>query len=205
MDEKYIQEEIWKNCKKINKYANSKIGIKRSKWFVKYIEDIQFSSVFEVGCFTGRNLKYISLAFPDVKIGGLDINKEGIEFARNLLPKATLYNQSIYDMPNDKWDVVFTMGILIHIPPDGIQDVIEKCVDKANRYIIHIDRQGQNDVLMGRKEFNPVKTHDKFHWAPDIRSIYNRIGYSAVVKEMPKELSRGGATHIITIDKSAMR
>jgi SAM-dependent methyltransferase len=201
MDERFIQQEIWNNCKKFDRYANGRVGIKRSMWFVNQIEELNVSSIFEVGCFVGRNLKYINQAYPEIKLGGLDINAESLEYARKEVPNAKLQHMSVYDMDDECWDLVFTMGVLIHIPPDGIEDVIKKCIKKANKYIIHIDRQGSGDILMGREEFNPKKTHDKFHWAPDIKGIYKKFGYDATVKCVPEELNRGGATHIVIVKK----
>jgi len=76
-----MQESIWQSCTKLGQYTNSTVGTQRSKWLVGYIKNLNFNSVFEVGCCTARNLNYIHKSFPDVKIGGLDINKKALKQA----------------------------------------------------------------------------------------------------------------------------
>lgn len=162
----------------INKYWNDRDLITHSRWLAQKLKKYEFDSVYEVGLYCGRNLFYIREAFPDVSIGGCDVNKTALEYAKNVLPDATLEHIDALNMnTEEKWDIVFTHGVLMHIPPDGIQIVIDRCLDKANKYIIHMEREAcDNIVLRGAEEFEPEIVSKEFRWAPDVAAMYRNKG-----------------------------
>ena len=109
----------------------------------------------------------------------------------------------MYDLDeNEKWDLVFTMAVLIHIHPDGIQDVISKCTKIANKYIIHIERNGNGSVMTGPEDLNPEKVAEKLHWRPNIVDMYKQLGYDAVVSDVPEMFNKSGTSHMIFVDLS---
>lgn len=126
------QSEIWASydAENFGRY-DTKLGpIKRSVWFARYLEKYEFSSVLEIGSCTGRNLSYISKKFPDVTLDGIDVNAAAVNFAKPRTRSANFEALDIYDLEEDrKWDLVFTMAVLIHIHLDGIQEVIKKCTN----------------------------------------------------------------------------
>jgi trans-aconitate methyltransferase len=122
MKQKDIQGKLWadQTTEKISAYWEYPNFAKRAKWLAEQLKQYKFESIFEVGLFSGRNLKIMKDAFPKIKIGGIDINETAIKLAKEKIPEAYLKSCSVYDMDiHDKWDIVFTMGVMIHIPPIG--------------------------------------------------------------------------------------
>ncbi len=195
------QSKVWKANKKIRHYHSSLIPRKRSEWFMTKLENLEFSSVLEIGSCTGRNLSYILDKFPEVKASGIDVNLRAINFAKKKIPAADFEKIDIYNMGTDKkWDLVFTMAVLIHIHPCGIRSVIEKCIKVANKYIIHIERNGDNSVLNGPKELNPVRVNKRLHWQPDIFGMYKELGFNPVVIDVPDEFKHAGTSHFVFVE-----
>ena len=204
MSVKKTQDGIWSNSPllQVENYYTLEPAVNRSKWFAEKLKKYDFSSIYEPGIFSGRNLKYIVDSFPEVRVGGFDINQTALDFAKSKIPQAELENIDFYEMPTDKkWDIVFTSGVLIHIVPEHIKNIVQKCIDKANKYVLHIEGCGNNRVLCGPDpKLKPLKVKDKFQWEPDIKKIYEELGYKVIMTELPDELKTFGATHFIEVD-----
>lgn len=203
MSDKREQSKIWSIYRKFNNYYNGEVPNNRSTWFISQIEKYEFSSVLEIGSCTGRNLKYIGENFKNVKMSGIDVNKAAINFANLRVPNVDFEVLDIYDLEEDeKWDLVFTMGVLIHIHPDGIKEVIEKCISVANKYILHMERNGDGTVLTGPKDLNPTKGIERVHWEPNIDEIYRDLGFNPVVIDVPEGINHSGTSHLVIVDLS---
>jgi SAM-dependent methyltransferase len=200
------QEKIWGKSGSYKFYWSWGRGIHRSKWFAHFLKHYQFSSIFEVGCNSGRNIKYILEEF-DVKAGGLDINNAAVIEAQKLVPKAKFTCESAYDMDtSEKYDIIFTMGTMIHIPPGGIQKVVENCINKANKYIIHMEQIGRDVIINAPKKMRPTsKIKKKFRWAPNLPRIYSKRGFKLEVKPMQGRCVGRDLTHIVVVDLNKKR
>lgn len=112
-------------------------------------------SVLELGCGPGWNLSAIHRTCPDVIVGGVEINPGAIRHA----------NRAGLDVGPDSLgeleaDLVFTVGCLIHIPPDQIWDVMKSLVDASYHHVLsieyeaveeeEIEYQGQSGLLWKR-------------------------------------------------------
>lgn len=155
------EEVIWssKGMQSVSQYISSPAGNKRSKWFANQLKQYQFSSIYEVGVFGGRNLSRILYNFPKVTVGGLDINKIGIDVAKERIPGGQFDHLSAFDIDKvfGSWDVIFTVGVAIHLAPDLIYDFAKKATKKANKYIFHMEQIGNNVIINGPAELNPTK------------------------------------------------
>ena len=104
------------------------------------------SSVLELGCNIGANLKAIELLSPQIKLTGVEINEYAVEIARNEFPRSEFVQQSIiepFSFPND---LVFTKTVLIHIPPERLEDVYENLYQNALKYILIAEYYDPNPV-----------------------------------------------------------
>lgn len=201
---KLTQSNHWATKKNnvIQSYWDSPPATKRSKWFVNQLNKYKFDHIFEVGFFSGRNLKYIGESFPDVKISGLEINKGAVKFAKERLPKANLLHMDLHNMDACpvSADIVFTSGVLIHVPPSELPGVCEKILKHANKYVMHIESVGNNEVTAGPKKLNPTyKVSDQVQWSPDLVKIYRSMGYYVSITQLPDECKTNGASELITI------
>ena len=127
--------------------------------------DIFPKSILEVGAGNGSNMIALAKILSD---NGLNIKLAAAEpnaLARNALkeiPKIEIYDFEVpYDNPNDMhFDLVFTSGVLIHIPPDLILPAMRSIYKLSNKYVLcmeyfspeerMIPYRGQTDALWSR-------------------------------------------------------
>ena len=201
MNIKYEQQKLWSNIDHAERYWSLERPRKRRKWFANSVlKKYEFGSIYEAGCNSGRNLWYVENKISGKKLGGLDINERAIEMARRELPHAELECASIYDINvNDKYDIVFTSGTLLHIPPREIKSVIESFTKKATKWVMHLETQGKDCIINGPAEFNPIKkVSKKLRCVHNYRRIYAEIGYSVKVKTTP--MGESDARHLIIVE-----
>lgn len=111
-------------------------------------------SVLEIGAGSGRNLKALDdLEFPDLTrlLIGIEPNAK----ARSMLKEN---GYSAFDgtaaNPGRTADLVFTSGVLIHIPPDELMAACQGIYDAAERYIVSIEyfaAEPEEKAYRGRK------------------------------------------------------
>lgn len=193
----------WEKFELFEEYDRTANRDGRTNWFANKLTEYDFDSIFEVGAFTGRNLKRIAEDFPGINISGIDINAKAIEYAKKTNFVTNLEVVNVYDMPtDDKYDIVFTMGVLIHLHPEGLKDVLRKCIDKSNKYVMHMENNGNGTIWMGPKNLNPVHiTHEDrlLHWFPTIVESYKGLGYEAQVIELPESALSGGVKNFVIV------
>jgi SAM-dependent methyltransferase len=186
------QERIWEHEDNAKHYWD--YHSQRSKWFASKI-DQSVKSVFEVGCNSGRNLRFILDARPDIKVGGVDINQKAIDLAIKNIPEGEFTWDSIYNnnWVAEKYDLVFTSGVLLHIVPEKIEELIANIVNKSNRFVMHMETVGDGSILKENSGDG-----NKLYWFPDIKSIYNKLGYNPDIINSPC----GGqdASNLVTLD-----
>ncbi len=114
---------------------------KRKPFFKKLMKkysDIQ--TALEVGCNVGRNLEIIKSVKSDIKLFGLEPNKKAAKIARNNLAGETILEKSIFEIRwKNKFDLVFTAGVLIHIGNDDITCAMSKIYHASKKYILAIE------------------------------------------------------------------
>lgn len=98
-------------------------------------------SIFEVGCNAGLNL--MALAYSaNYKLAGIDINGSALSKLKQLFDskdqdQPALVHGSIAEFETgEKYDMVFTKGVLIHIAPELLPVVYDKMVAMSNRYVL---------------------------------------------------------------------
>jgi spore coat polysaccharide biosynthesis protein SpsF len=86
----------------------------------------------------GRNLEQLSIALPLAKKSVIEINKEAYEYVKNRYSLEFSSNSSIVDsnLEEDIADLVFTIGVLIHIHPDQLLDNMKKMFLYSKKYIL---------------------------------------------------------------------
>ncbi|WP_130537798.1 pseudaminic acid biosynthesis-associated methylase [Thiomicrorhabdus indica] len=95
------------------------------------------SSVLEMGANVGMNLRSLSALMPNVSLNAIEINPKAAEQLRKSSFIENVFEGSILEYPvNQKFDLVFTKGVMIHLSPDVLNDVYDKMVALSNRYIL---------------------------------------------------------------------
>lgn len=198
------QSEHWgsKSTPQIQSYWDSPPASARSEWFADILQNYDFDSVFEIGMFSGRNLKYIEDRFSKVSLGGLDINKKAVQFAKNKLPAASFFQSDLYDIGSLSFsaDIVYTSGTLIHIVPKDLRDIISNIIPHAKKYVMHIEQLGNNELVAGPKSMSPTyKESSQCQWNPDLVAIYKELGYESKVIPLPDDCKTNGAKELVIV------
>lgn len=98
----------------------------------------QIGSYLECGCNIGRNIEQLKLFLPDAEPSVIEISKPAFRLVSSRYRLAHAFNGAILDSNFDtgSFDLVFTMGVLIHINPDRLIEHMEKMAAYSSRYIL---------------------------------------------------------------------
>jgi spore coat polysaccharide biosynthesis protein SpsF len=96
-------------------------------------------SVLELGANIGMNLRAVQQLQPDAELTAVEINADACEELTKI-DGVTAHHESILEFEAERqYDLVFTKGVLIHLDPEMLQQVYQKMVDIADRYICVIE------------------------------------------------------------------
>jgi spore coat polysaccharide biosynthesis protein SpsF len=120
------------------------------------------SNYLECGCNIGRNITQIKLALPDAKPSIIEISEPAFKYVTTHHDFENAYNGPILDSNFEKefFDLVFTLGVLIHINPDQLLEHMAIMYGYSKKYIligeyfnrtpVSIEYQGEKDKLFKR-------------------------------------------------------
>ena len=93
-------------------------------------------SILELGANIGLNLKALKKLFPGSHLAAVEINQKAVK-TLNSIEGVTTYNQSILEFQaNNKYDLCFTSGVLIHINPLRLPDAYKALYKSSKKYIL---------------------------------------------------------------------
>jgi pseudaminic acid biosynthesis-associated methylase len=122
----------------------------------------QITSVLECGCNIGRNIDFLNVVLPDARKSIIEISQPAFAFVTKQHKLTQAFNGAIVEAMFDEesFDLVYTMGVLIHIHPDNLLDNMEKMYKLSSNYIlmgeyfnrtpVMLEYQGQKDRLFKR-------------------------------------------------------
>ena len=158
--------------------------------FSKFIRDLVTSlrctSVLEVGCNAGNDLKL----FPEtIKVHGLDSNQKIIDIARGKLPSFDFKVGSVTELPYDdaSIDLVFTHGFMNYLEDDKISKAIEELFRVSGKYIVNCELFGEDNTIdekTNRKGRNMYKKWLEYK----VKIISNVEMHEDIDSEKPKFL-----------------
>jgi len=102
----------------------------------------KIETALELGCNRGLNLAALEYYDSSIVKTGVDVN------AKALLALADMFDEKGLDQPfthcataanfntDERYDLVFTKGLLIHIAPDQLSAVYDKIYELSKRYIL---------------------------------------------------------------------
>jgi spore coat polysaccharide biosynthesis protein SpsF len=93
------------------------------------------NSFLELGANIGMNFLALKELIPEMSFTGLEINKKAHKELVKTGCKAVL--GSVYDFQsNEKFDLTFTKGVLIHINPERLNEVYDVLYKYSNKFIL---------------------------------------------------------------------
>jgi pseudaminic acid biosynthesis-associated methylase len=117
---------------------NKTVGNHREVFWKDLLTEFPSRSVLEVGCNLGANLRWVASILPPQHVYGVDINLKALRELHASFPDVNAIWSPARELPyRDRWfDLVFTMGVLIHQPEDTLPLVMSEVVRCSNRYIL---------------------------------------------------------------------
>jgi len=99
---------------------------------------LDIGSILEVGCNIGGNLQWIAPHLPLGATHGIDVNHKALRHLHERLPGVNAIFSRGRDLPfRDRWfDLVFTVGVLIHQPDATLPRVMGEIVRCSGRYVL---------------------------------------------------------------------
>lgn len=112
-------------------------GITKIKMNQKCIGDLpKDSKILEIGSNIGMQLAGLQrMGFTNLY--GIEIQKDAVELSKKNTENINIIQGSAFDIPfRDKYfDIVFTSGVLIHIAPKELPNVMDEMVRCSSKYI----------------------------------------------------------------------
>lgn len=133
-------------------------------------------SYFEMGCNAGWNLSAIRRQFPDVIVVGNDINEQAAMQAH--MAGLNVVN-SLYFTEEvcGKFELVFTAGVLIHIEPEHVKDVMQDLINKSIRYVLAIEYAAELETIV------EYRGHTEKCWKRPYGAMYKELGLKLIAHD----------------------
>ena len=138
-------------------YTERNLEIADRSEFFKSLDPYNVRSALEVGCNVGTNMEY--LKEMGCEVAGVDLNAHALNIADKKGLEVYYGNANDLDIASDEYDLVFTVGVLIHLnTPDLIRAMQEmrrvsrKFVMFAEYYgdDIEVEYHGERGALIKR-------------------------------------------------------
>ena len=107
-------------------------------------------SIHEIGCGAGRNLAELRRLNPDLRLSGEDICHEAVLAARQTLgANVPILEGDLVDEIPVRADVLLSVGVLVHIHPKLLPEVLAKLWRAAMRGLVLVEEPGHGKVAKG--------------------------------------------------------
>jgi pseudaminic acid biosynthesis-associated methylase len=142
---------------------------KRLPAFQQMLVELPIARVLEVGCNRGHNL----IALAEFLGNGSDLigvepNQYALEIARASSVRVDFLPGNAFDLPfkNEYFDLVFTAGVLIHIPLTDLSTALAEIYRVSKRYILAIEYFAEKETVID------YRGHNDLLWKRDFRKHY---------------------------------
>jgi len=153
--------------------------MQRKEVFSQILKDIEFETVYEVGCNVGHNLRAIKWDRPRTVICGAEINQAARLQAMKF---GCIVDDIMEPLKLSPFDLVFCCGVLIHTNPKDLRDLLLRMNLLSQRYILlmeyfnaePVEIDYREDLRLWKRDFGsffmdhfPVKpVRSGFLWKP---------------------------------------
>lgn len=145
-----------------------KFGVTRTDLNERFLSSIpRDAHILEVGCNIGSQLLLLrEIGYS--KLYGVDVQPYAIQKAHSLHPQIGFFIGEASNLPFETgfFDLVFTSGLLIHIPPDEITDVLSEIVRCSRKWI------GGYEYYSDEYEGVQYRGYEDLLWKTDFAQLY---------------------------------
>ena len=140
MKYKNLQEKFWAedySDEYIKRNSNFDRNLELEAWNEMIQKTENINSILECGSNIGRNINILNTIMPDAEKSIIEISHQAFEIVQKNYKLKNSFNGSILDAKfNEKFDLVFTLGVLIHIHPNDLIENMKKIYNFSNKYIL---------------------------------------------------------------------
>jgi len=106
-------------------------------WKIMLAKAAKIATLLECGCNIGRNIGFLDTILPEARKSVIEISAMAFDFVTRQYRLDQSFKGSIVGSDFDvTFDLVFTMGVLIHIHPDELLGNMSKMFDYSHTYIL---------------------------------------------------------------------
>ena len=150
-----MQEALWKgefgdeysernSPQQLARLAGSNVA-----FFANIMRNIHVDSILEFGANWGPNIVAIKSLLPNAEFAAVEINEMAATKLKSLAPTVDVTVGSAADFePARQYDLVFTKGVLIHIPPENLARVYKNMFNSSNKYILIAEYYNQTPTTI---------------------------------------------------------
>lgn len=140
-------------------------------------------SILEAGCNSGANMKAIRRALVEAdadvaSLWGCDINSTAIEEAGDA--GLSVVNASLFDLkaewPDGGFDLVATVGVLIHVAPEDLGRAMDSIIAASRRYVLAVEYADETEVMV------PYRDHAERLWRRPFGRLYQERGLTMLAE-----------------------
>ena len=130
--------------------------------------------VLEIGCNAGQQLMRLKeMGFKEERLYGIEPNESAVKLCKQHLPKANITHGVGTNIPfkDDFFPLVFTSGVLMHIPKKDLTIVMKEICRCSNRWI------------WGFEYWAPIRVEVEYRknegmlWRDDWVTMYNELDH----------------------------
>lgn len=134
-------------------------------------------SVYEVGCNAGWNLSAIREVAPNTEIYGCEINEKSFYMAEIAGFNSIQHGpaaECLSEYGHGVMELVFTAGVLIHVAPENLREMMQGIVDASSHYVLAIEYASEaEEMIEYRGELDKL-------WKRPFGRLYEELGLSVV-------------------------
>ena len=152
--------EYWK---KFADESESKYNYEFSKFIRDLAVSLRATSVLEIGCNTGNDLKL----FPEtISVAGIDPNDFALEKAKKELPEFEFKNGETTQIPyeDSSFDFVFTHNVLNYVPNEDIPKAIAELFRVSKKYILNCELYQKEESKIENNSIESWYRNVLNHW-----------------------------------------
>lgn len=127
---------------KLEDSYNSMYGVTRSSINDMFLEglNLKYNKILEVGCNVGNQLRLLQkMGYKNLY--GIELQEYAVQRAKDLTQGINIIQGEADNIPfkDGYFDLVFTSGVLIHINPKNLSNVMKEIVRCSKKYIWGIE------------------------------------------------------------------
>jgi len=160
------QEYFWKNeitesYAQDNATFDEELGLLAWQKMLNSIELKEIRSYLDCGSNVGRNISFLKRLMPEAQANIIELAEGPFNKCKNDFDIKNSFLGPIKNARfNQKFELVFTSGVLIHINPDDLLITMKSIYENSSKYIliaeyfnrtpVEIDYRGQSNMLFKR-------------------------------------------------------